>query len=89
MSQIINDAASVRRFAHSLRENEREVRAARMALTNSFAEVSRTWSDERSREARTRIEAAEREMLDFERCAAAMAEYLDQLAAKIDRYLRR
>lgn len=87
MPQIIVNSTELRRFARFLEEIAEEIRAHKSVTTQRLDHLKQTWRDSQLREFVGVYDDASREIDQFIKAAFSYARYLEQKAARIDRYL--
>lgn len=89
MSQTIVNSTELRRFAKFLTEIANELHGKKALTTQKLDELSRVWRDEKFFEFEPKYDKAGQEIDRFTKVALAYARYLEEKAARVDRYLSR
>lgn len=84
---VIVEPGELRRFAAFLVECAGDIRAAESASTDSFSQLKKDWRDDKMRAFEPKYNAAVAELDRFANVCARYAEYLEDKAMRIDRYL--
>lgn len=89
MPQVIVNSRELRRFSVLLIEAEREMRGKSTLTSQRFDELKKVWRDVKMKEFEPQFSTAMRELELFAKAAADYARYLDEKAARADRFLSR
>jgi len=89
MAQIIVNSIELRRFARFLVEIAKEIRGKKMVTTQRLDDLKKTWRDDKLQEFVPVYNDATQEFDRFIKASLAYARYLEEKAARIDRYLSR
>jgi hypothetical protein len=89
MPQVIVNSGELRRFSALLIETARELRGKSALTSQRFDELKKVWRDAKVKEFEPQFTAATRELEMFVKAAAEYAAYLDEKAARVERYLSR
>lgn len=89
MPQVIVNSNELRRFAKFLVEIANEIHGKKASTTQRLEDLKRVWRDARLREFEPAYTNAAREIDRFVKMALAYARYLEEKAARVDRYLER
>lgn len=90
MSQItIVDGRELKRFARFLMEVVEEISSRKRGSAQKLDELKQVWRDDKFREFEPKYNAAAHELDKFAKATLAYAQYLEEKAARVDRFLSR
>jgi len=89
MSQTIVNSTELRRFARFLVEIAQEIHGKKSSTTQKLDDLKKVWRDEKFHEFEPKYDKATQEIDRFTKAAMAYARYLEEKAARVDRYLSR
>lgn len=89
MSQIIVNSIELRRFARFLVEIASDIQGKKSTTTQKLDDLSKVWRDARFKEFEPVYNNASRDIDRFVKSALAYAQYLEEKARRVDRYLSR
>lgn len=89
MPHIIVNSGELRRFSALLIESARQLHGKNTLTTQRFDELKKVWRDTKMKEFEPQLATATRELELFVKAATDYARYLDEKAARINRYLSR
>lgn len=89
MSQTIVNSTELRRFAKFLVEIAKEIHGKKSTTTAKLDDLKAVWRDARFQEFEPVYATATQEIDRFVKSALAYAQYLEEKARRVDRYLAR
>lgn len=89
MPQTIVNATELRRFARSLVEIANEIQGKKSSTTQKFDELNKVWRDAKFQEFQPVYHKAVGDLDRFIKSALAYAQYLEEKARRVDRFLSR